>query len=392
MQTSTSSLLPVAEQVVLDRRHLHAHPELGFQEVETAKFVAQRLHALGLEVQTGVARTGVVALLRGARPGRTVLLRADMDALPIQEENDVPYRSQNPGVMHACGHDCHTAILLNAARVLAERREKLAGNVKLVFQPCEEQAPGGAVAMIGEGVLENPKVDAAFGLHVSQDGPLGTVSTRTGAVMAAADTFTIRLTGVGGHGAYPHQCVDPVVAAAHITLALQTIVSREIDPMHSAVITVGSIHAGDAPNIIAQTCTMSGTVRSFDNNVRLHLAKRIEEIATGLAHVLRVESVCHYSFGNPAVVNDPAMTDLVFEVARGVVPADKLRIEEPSMGAEDFSSFLERVPGNFFFVGTRNAEKGLTYGHHHPKFDVDESALPVAVDMMVAVAEHYLRG
>jgi len=171
----------------------------------------------------------------------------------------------------------------------------------------------------------------------------------------------------------------------------QMFVSREIDPMHSAVITVGSIHAGDAPNIIAQTCTMSGTVRSFDNNVRLHLAKRIEEIATGLAHVLRVESVCHYSFGNPAVVNDPAMTDLVFEVARGVVPADKLRIEEPSMGAEDFSSFLERVPGNFFFVGTRNAEKGLTYGHHHPKFDVDESALPVAVDMMVAIAERYLR-
>ena len=391
MQTAMTSLLPVAEQVVLDRRHLHAHPELGFQEIETAGFVAERLRALGLEVRTGVARTGVVALLRGAKPGKTVLLRADIDALPIQEENDVPYTSRNAGVMHACGHDAHTAILLNAARVLVEHRDRLAGVVKLVFQPCEEQAPGGAAAMIAEGVLENPAVDAAFALHVSQDGPVGTVSTCVGPTMAAADTFRLNLTGVGGHGAYPQQCIDPVVAAAQITLALQTIVSRETDPMQSAVITVGSIHAGDAPNIIPQTCTMTGTVRSFDAGVRRHLAKRIEEVATGLARVLRVECVCHYSFGNPAVVNDPAMTELVFQVAHEVTAADKVLVEVPSMGAEDFSSFLEKVPGCYFFIGTRNPEKNLTYGHHHPKFDIDESALPLAVEMMVSVAERFLR-
>ncbi len=391
METPAASLLPVAEQVVLDRRHLHAHPELGFKEVETAEFVARRLRALGLEVQTGVARTGVVALIRGEKPGKTVLLRADLDALPIQEENDVPYASRNQGVMHACGHDAHTAILLNAARVLVEHRDRLAGTVKLVFQPCEEQAPGGAVAMIAEGVLENPKVDAAFALHVSQDGPVGTVSTSDGPVMAAADTFTLRLTGVGGHGAYPHQCIDPVVAAAQITLALQTIVSREVDPMQSAVITVGAIHAGNAPNIIPQTCTMTGTVRSFDEGVRRHLARRIEEVASGIAHALRLECVCHYSFGNPAVVNDPAMTALVFEAARGVVPVDRVLVEVPSMGAEDFSSFLERVPGSFFFLGTRNPDRNLVYGHHHPRFDMDESALPAGVDMMVAVAERFLR-
>jgi amidohydrolase len=390
MQTSTASLLPVAEQVVVDRRHLHAHPELGFCEVETAGFVAERLRALGLEVQTGVARTGVVALIRGARPGRTVLLRADMDALPIQEENDVPYASRNPGVMHACGHDAHTAILLGAAHVLARRRDLLAGTVKLVFQPCEEQTPGGAVAMIAEGVLENPRVDAAFALHVSQDGPVGTVSTCAGPIMAAADTFTLKLSGAGGHGAYPHQCIDPVVAAAQIVLGLQTIVSREVDPMQSAVITVGGIRAGKAPNIIPQTCTMTGTVRSFDKKVRSYLAKRIEEVATGLARVLRVECVCHYSFGNPVVVNDPAMTELVFDVAREVVAKDKVLVEAPSMGAEDFSSFLEKVPGNFFFLGTRNPARNLIYDHHHSKFDIDEAALPTGVDMMVAIAEHYL--
>jgi amidohydrolase len=390
VQTAVPSLKTVAEQVVLDRRRLHANPELGFQEYETSRFVADRLRDLGLEVQTGVAKTGVVALIHGGRAGKTVMLRADMDALPIDELNDVDYRSQTAGVMHACGHDGHTAILLNAARILVERREQFAGTIKLVFQPCEESYPGGAITMIDEGVLESPRVDAAFGLHLSQDTPLGIVATRPGPCMAAADMITIEVTGVGGHGASPHLCVDPVLVAAHITVALQSLVSREVKPTEPAVVTVASIHAGAASNIIPQTCTLVGTVRTFDKDLRAYLARRVGEVAAGVAQAMRAEVAYRYDWGNPPLVNDPAMTELVLDVARKVVGAEQVIIDEPIMGAEDFSSFLESVPGCFFFVGTRNEERGLIWGHHHPRFDVDEAALPTAVNLMVAVAERYL--
>jgi amidohydrolase len=286
----TAPVLPlqsVAEQVVLDRRHLHAHPELGFQEHRTAQFVAERLRTLGIEVQTGVAGTGVVGLIRGGQPGKTVMLRADIDALPIQEQNDVPYRSTVPGVMHACGHDGHTAILLNTARLLVERRQNLAGTVKLVFQPCEEVFPGGAVAMIKAGVLESPRVDAAFGLHLWQSLPLGMISALPGPTMAAADIFTLRITGRAGHGAMPELCVDAVLVAAQVIVALQTIVAREVKPIEAAVVTVGTITAGTASNIIAETAVLTGTVRALDEGVRVHLARRIEEIATGIAHAMR---------------------------------------------------------------------------------------------------------
>jgi amidohydrolase len=380
----------VATQVVLDRRHLHAHPELGFQEYETARFVAERLRALDIEVQTGVAGTGVVALIRGARPGKTILLRADMDALPIDEQNEVPYKSQSPGVMHACGHDGHTAILLNTARILQERRQTLAGTVKLIFQPCEETFPGGAVAMIKAGVLDAPHVDAVFGLHLHQDSPLGQVWARPGPTMASADTFTLHITGRGGHGAKPESCVDAVLVAAQVVVALQTIVAREVKPTAAAVVTVGSIHAGTAANIIPETAVLTGTVRAFDNGVRQQLARRIEEIAVGVAHTMRAECVCEYRWGNPPLVNEPAMTALVTEVATALVGADRVSTGEPIMGAEDFSSFLERAPGCFFFVGTRNEERGLIWGHHHPRFDIDEAALPTGVDLFVRLVERYL--
>ena len=389
-ETLTLNLKDVAEQLVLDRRHLHMHPELGFEEVETAKFVAERLRAHGLEVRTGVAKTGVVGLLRGGRPGKTVLLRADMDALPIQEENEVEYKSKNAGVMHACGHDGHTAILLGAARVLSERRGKLAGNVKFVFQPCEERPPGGAIKMIEEGVLEGPKVDAAFGLHLAQTRPAGVVGARPGPIAAAADMFRLEITGKGGHAAYPHLCVDAALVAAHVMVALHQIVSREVKPTEPAVITVGMIQAGTAPNVIPETALLRGTVRTYDRELRQYLARRVEEVAREVARAMRAECVCTYDFGYPAVVNEPAMTDFVREVAREVIGEERLEEGEQSMGGEDFAYFLEHVPGCFFNLGTRNEERGLIWGHHHPRFDVEEAALPTGVDMFVRIVERYL--
>jgi len=390
MQTNTPLLDDVTVQVVADRRHLHAHPELGFEEYETSRFVATRLRDLGLEVQTGIAQTGVVGLLRGGRPGKTVLLRADMDALPIEELNDVPYQSQRPGVMHACGHDGHTAILLNVARVLVERRDDLAGTIKFVFQPCEERPPGGAVQMIAEGVLEHPTVDAVFGLHLSQWLPVGIVAVRPGPMMAAADMFRLDITGKGGHAAAPHLSVDTALVAAQVLVALHTLVAREVKPIDPAVLTVGMIQAGTAPNIIPETALLRGTVRTFDKEVRQYMARRVAEVAQGVAGAMRAACVCTYEWGYPAVVNNPVMADLVAGVAREVVGPERVTAFEPSMGGEDFASFLERAPGCFFNVGTRNEERNLVWSHHHPRFDIDEAALPIGIEMFVRVVERYL--
>jgi amidohydrolase len=394
LSSATSPLVEAAweigPQVVADRRYLHQHPELGYQEENTARFVAERLRELGIETTTGVAKTGVVGLLRGAQPGKTVLLRADMDALPITELNDIPYKSLNPGVMHACGHDSHTAMLLGVAKLLAARQGEIKGIVKFVFQPSEEAAPGGAKPMIDEGVLENPHVDAAFGVHIGQDLPVGTIGVCTGPTNAASDGFIATIKGVGGHAARPHSCVDPVVVAAACITALQSLVSREVNPLRQAVITVGSMHAGTVSNVIPETCELRATIRTFDEDTRKLLSRRIPALVQGIAAAMQGSAEVDYSFGYPTLVNDRAMADLVRAVARDLVPPDKLLDIEPGMGAEDMAYFLQQAPGCFFRVGSRNEERGLIYGHHHPRFDIDEDALPVGVAALTAIALRFL--
>lgn len=380
----------IAAEVTTDRRYLHQHPELAFEEEQTARYVAERLRSLGLQVETGIAGTGVVGLLQGDQPGKTVLLRADMDALPIAEQNDVPYKSQNPGKMHACGHDAHTAMLLGVARVLSEHRAEIPGSVKFVFQPAEEVPPGGAQAMIKAGVLENPHVDAAFGVHIGQDMPLGTVGVTNGPMNAASDRFEVTIHGKGGHAARPHLSVDPVVVASHCILALQTLASREVDPFKQIVVTIGSLHAGTIANVIPETATLAGTVRTFDAVVRRHIAERLPALIEGVAGAMRATVDVRYEFGYPALINDAVMADLVREVARQVVGETKLIERGATMGGEDMAYFLQEVPGCFFRIGSNNPERGLIHGHHHPRFDIDEAALPVGVAMLASVALRYL--
>ena len=379
--------------VIADRRHLHQHPELGFQEFETSKFVAERLAALGVEdVRTGIATTGVTGLIRGTQDGgagKVALLRADMDALPIQEENQTDYRSQHDGKMHACGHDAHTSMLLGLTRLLNDRRDRFAGTIKVLFQPAEEGG-GGAKVMIDQGVLEEPKVDAVFGMHVAQEMPVGLIGVRPGPAMAASDRFDFTIKGKGGHGARPQGTVDPIAIGAQIVIALQTIVSRETDPTLPAVVTVGAFQAGEANNVIPDTARLRGTVRSFEESERKRLAERIEAIVRGIAGAMRAEVDFSYHFGYPPTVNNAEMTEMVRAVAAEVVGAAKV-IEEPlHMGAEDFSYFLQRKPGCFFFVGTRNPDKGFVWGHHHPKFDIDEEGLAVGMETMANVVLRYL--
>ncbi len=387
----TAAAWEIGPSLVADRRYLHQHPELGFQEENTARFVAERLRELGIETQTGVAKTGVVGLLHGRGPGKTVLLRADMDALPIDELNDVPYRSQTSGVMHACGHDAHTTMLLGVARLLSERRDEFVGTVKFVFQPSEEVPPGGAQPMIAEGVLENPHVDAAFGVHTAQDLPAGTIGYVPGALAAAPDAFDARIRGVGGHAAAPHTAVDPIVVAAHCIIALQSLVSRETNPLRQAVITVGSLHAGTVRNIIPGEAVLQATVRTFDEGVRKHLAERIPALIKGIAAAMRAEADVDYEFGYPALINDVPMTELVRDAVTTTLGPDKVVEHGPGMFGEDMAYFLQRVPGSFFLVGTNNPERGLIHRAHHARFDIDdEVALPTGVAAVTAVALKFL--
>ncbi|CAN5568517.1 amidohydrolase [soil metagenome] len=376
--------------VIADRRHFHQHPELGFQEFETARVVAERLRTMGLDdVRTGIATTGVTALIEGTRPssspGKVLLLRADMDALPIVEENEVEYRSAVDGKMHACGHDAHTAMLLGIARLLNERRSEFSGTVKVLFQPAEEGG-GGARVMIEEGVLEDPHVDYVFGMHMDQDVSLGDISLRAGPAMAAADRFIAIIQGKGGHGAQPHTTVDPISVGSQIVSALQTIVGREVDPVDEAVVTVGAFLAGEASNVIPDTAELRGTLRSFKPEVRKQIATRVGEIITGISSTMRASADYTYVPGYPPTVNDPAMTNLVREVAAGVVGGENVEESPLKMGAEDFSYFLEKKPGCFYFVGSRNEERGLVWGHHHPKFDIDESSMAIGMEVMIRTA------
>ena len=379
--------------VVADRRDFHEHPELAHQEVRTAGVVADRLRAIGLDdIRTGIASTGVTGLIRGtAGPGgKTVLLRADMDALPIHELNEVEYRSRTDGVMHACGHDAHTAMLLAVTRLLMERRGEFAGTVKVLFQPAEEVPPGGAKPMIDAGVLEDPHVDAAFGMHIAQSDPVGTLSVRPGPYMAAADRFRVVIHGKGGHGAHPHDTIDPVLIGAQIVTALQSLVAREVDPIESGVVTVAAFLAGEAFNVIPETAELRGTVRTFTPANRDLLQERIGALVTGIAAAMRAEATVEYARGYPATVNDPELTELVRRACEATVGPDKVLTGAPMMGAEDFSYFLEAVPGSFFFVGSKNPERGLVWGHHHPRFDLDEAAMAVGIEAMTRVALDYL--
>lgn len=379
--------------VIADRRDFHEHPELANEEVRTAGIVAERLRSLGVEdVRTGIATTGVTGLIHGQKhgAGRTVLLRADMDALPILEENQVEYVSRNPGVMHACGHDAHTAMLLGVARLLQERKDQFAGTVKLLFQPAEELPPGGAKPMIDAGVMNDPTVDAAFGLHISQDNPVGWVGVRPGPAMAAADRFTMKIHGKGGHGAKPNDTIDPIVIGAQIVTALQTLVSRTMDPAEEAVVTVGYFSAGKAFNVIPDSADLGGTVRTFTAANRDMLERRIGEMATGIAQAMGATLDYVYTRGYPATVNNPDMAELVREELAKVVGEDGVHNPPLMMGAEDFSYFLEEAPGAYWFVGSTNEERGLVWGHHHPRFDLDEAAMAIGMESMVNVALRYL--
>lgn len=381
--------------MIADRRHLHENPELGFEEVRTAAFVADRLRDLGVEdIRTGVNRTGVTGLVRGTARSdggdRVVLVRADMDALPIQEENDVEYRSKTDGTMHACGHDAHTAILLGLARVLMDRREAFTGTVKLLFQPSEEQQPGGAIGMIEAGVLEDPAVDAVFGLHMAQESPLGTIAVAGGPVMAAADGFTLTIQGKGGHAAYPDTTVDPVVIGAQIVSAFQSLVSRETGPTEAAVITTTIFRAGDAFNVIPDIAELAGTVRTFNPDIRDNLELRMGEVARGVAAAMRATAEFAYQRGYPATVNDPRGAEIVRRAAVGVVGEDNVNVAKPQMGGEDFSYFLIERPGAFFFVGSKNEERGLVWGHHHPRFDIDEESMAPGLETMTRTVLAYL--
>lgn len=372
------------------RRDFHQHPELGFQEVRTAGIVARELRDLGLEVSTGIAETGVVAMLEGGRPGPVALLRFDMDALPIHEETGAPYASQTPGVMHACGHDGHTAIGLTVARLLHAHREDLAGSIKFVFQPAEEGL-GGAERMVKEGVLTNPRPDMAFALHLWNDKPFGWFGITPGPAMAASGRFQITVTGSGGHGASPQLARDPVVAAAHIITALQTIVSRNVRPLDSAVVSVTAVEAGDAFNVIPSTATMKGTFRTYRLETEEMLKERVRQISTGLAEALGCTAEITFWTVTPATVNDPELAAHIQTIAARLFPDAEIDANERTMGSEDMAYMMQDIPSCYFFIGSNNADAGLDAPHHHPKFDFDERALPRAAGLMATVAAEFLR-
>jgi amidohydrolase len=377
------------DQLVSWRRDFHQHPELGFEETRTARIIAAYLQELGLEVQTGVGQTGVVGTLDGGTPGPTLMLRFDMDALPIQEANDLPFASRLAGRMHACGHDGHVAIGLGAATLLARQQADLAGRIKFVFQPAEEGL-GGAIAMIADGVLDDPHPDAALALHLWNHLPYGQVRVTPGPAMAASSTFTLTVQGKGGHGAAPHKANDPVLAAAHIVAALQSIVSRNIDPLNSVVVTIGEFSAGTTFNVIPETAVLRGTVRSYDNDTHRLIYRRILEMAKNMATAFGCEASMETVAIVPAVVNDVAVAQTVRQAAAGVVGAENV-VDGRDMASEDMGHFLEEVPGCYFFIGSAGESPELSFPHHHPRFNFDERALVVGLATMVAAARNWLR-
>jgi len=371
------------------RRKIHMHPELGFEEVETSKLVSEWLERFGLQVKRGWAKTGVVGLFQGRKPGKTAAIRADMDALPMEEANRVPYASQMKGKMHACGHDAHVAILLGVARFFSAIPDQVKGNIKWIFQPAEEGGGGGRV-MVEEGVLENPKVDAIFGAHVFPFLPVGKVGVYEHEGLAAADQFTLKIIGKGGHAASPHVTKDPILTAGHLITQIHSIVSRNINPLDSGVITIGKVRGGTASNIIPDEVELLGTVRSLSPQVREELKSRIEQVIQGVVRSFGMECRLDYEYGYPVLINDPEMSKLVASACSKGIGKENVEVLKPSMGAEDFAYYLEKVPGSFFRLGCRNEEKGIVHPYHSSLFDIDEEVLPFGVEMFVRIIDQYL--
>ena len=376
---------PVIQDVIDLRRDIHAHPELGFEEVRTAGVVADRLRRLGYEVRTGIAQTGVIGILRTGRPGRCILLRADMDALPVQEQGTLPFASTVAGKMHACGHDAHVAILLGAAGMIMERKDALCGTIVLCFQPAEE-GKGGAAAMVAEGVLDDPHVDAVYGLHVWSQFASGVVLTRPGPMMAASDSIEITIKGRGGHGAQPEHTIDPIVTAAQFVSTVQTVVSRKLDPLEPTVVTIGAIHGGTAHNVIPDDVRMLGTVRTFNEELRDVMAAKIETVLRGCCE--SSQAAYDYAFLRryPVTSNHVGETEYLVDLAERTLGADLVAEQPKIMGAEDFSFMLQRRPGCFFFLGAQ-LDAQVDAPHHSPRFVIDERAFGHGVRMMVALAQ-----
>jgi amidohydrolase len=389
MRSFTAEVEALREQMITWRRDFHQHPELAFEEIRTSNIVADHLSNLGMEVQRGVGQTGVIGVLEGAHDGPTVLVRADMDALPIHEANQTPYVSTVPNHMHACGHDAHTSIAMTVAQILADRREHLAGRVKFIFQPAEEIGAG-AKAMIEDGALENPAADVAVGLHVWNNLPVGQIAVTDGPAMAGARSFHITIKGRGGHAAVPNQTRDPVMAAAHIMTMAQTIVSRNVDPMQGAVVSFTQMDGGDAFNVIPDEVKLTGTIRVFEDDVLDMVVDRFETIVDQVAMAMQCQSEITYRHVLPPLVNNPGVAQRLRDGFRSINSDVQIVDDLRTMGSEDMGRFLAAVPGVYFFVGSANSEQGLDFPHHHPQFDIDERALVIGASLLTSAVADYV--
>lgn len=377
------------EWLIETRRLIHMHPELGFEEIQTSRLVSEWLGKFGLQVKEGLAKTGVIGLLKGKEKGKTVAIRADMDGLPMDEANPVPYASRIKGKMHACGHDAHVAILLGVAKFFSSIPDKVKGNIKFIFQPAEEGGGGGRV-MVEEGVLECPKVDAVFGAHVFPFLPIGKVGINEREGMASADRFTIKIKGKGGHAANPHLSRDPILAAGHLVTQIHSIVSRNVDPLQSCVVTIGKIDGGTSFNIIPDEVELLGTVRTLHQQVREEVKSRIERITQGVVRSFEMDYGIDFKYGYPVLINDPEMSKLVASACSKGIGEESVEFLRPLMGSEDFAYYLEKCPGSYFRLGCRNEEKGIIHPYHSNRFDIDEDVLPFGVEMFVRVIDRYL--
>ncbi|MFN7182176.1 MAG: M20 family metallopeptidase [Planctomycetota bacterium] len=372
-------ILRIKDEVVQNRRYLHKHPELAYQEFNTAKFIENRLIEMGLKPKTGIAKTGIICdFLIGAQ--QTILLRADIDGLPVEEKNNVSYASSNKGIMHACGHDGHIAMLLGVARLLEDWKDKLKVNIRMMFQPAEE-GPGGALAMIEEGVLENPKVDYAFALHLWNELNVGEIGLKEGYVMACGDRFDLEIIGKGGHGAAPHLSNDPVIVLAHIINAYQTVVSRLYSPFEPLALSFGTLSGGYAFNVIPDKIRVSGTFRTFSPAIRSQIESKLANIAQSIGKAWGVEVKFQYHKYYPPTINDGKVVAHLKRILQEVFPQANIKYNQMTMGAEDFSYILERVPGAYIFIGSKNSEKGFASPHHSPTFDFDEDALLIGIEV-----------